>query len=186
MADSNNSISIASESDVAYVVHLQKVWSNQLGFLPKPALQRYIDNKATLLVQLNGQHAGYLNWQLTKKGLLRIVQIAIEPELLRGRLGTETMAYIEAAAKRGSCSVIRLCTRADIAATLFFREQHFQTTAIFERPTARRQRIIEWTKCLIDPLKLTDNLVTRKRKRLRQQQFAQPHVAHSRQVQATI
>ncbi len=180
MTDSaEHSISLASDSDLTYVLHLQRTWSNQVGFLPKPALQRYIDNKATLLVQLNGQHAGYLSWQLTKKGLLRLIQLAIDPELLRGKLGTDIMNYIEKAARKGSCSIVRFCSRSDLDCNVFFAERQYQTTAIFQHPTARRRPLIEWTKCLINPSALAAAIVTRNSSHVRRAQFTTPHVQHS-------
>ncbi len=182
MIDEAHSLHLAGDADLSYVLHLQKVWSNQVGFLPKPALQRYIDNRTTLLVRLNNQAAGYLSWQLTKKGLLRLIQLAVDPELLRGKLGTDVMDYIELAAKRGSCSVIRFCARTDLACNPFFQDRQYQTTAIYERPSARRRPLIEWTKCLINPMKLTEALISRSTKHVRRKQFPEPHVKHSRQV----
>lgn len=177
-SDGQHQIKIANNRDLSYVIHLQKTWSNQVGFLPKAALQRYIDNRATLLVHLNGQHAGYLSWQLTRKGLLRIIQIAIDPELLRGQLGTALVAYIEAAARRGSCSVIRCQTRIDLDVNLFANVRGYHPTAIFQSPTARRRPLIEWTKCLFDPVILTRALLNRKVRYHRKSPIPLAHIVH--------
>ena len=180
MSEDTHAMRIARPADLSFVLHLQRVWSNAVGFLPKPALERYIDNRATLLVQHNNQHAGYLSWTLTKKGLLHLHQLAIEPELLRGRCGTDIMQYIERAARKGHCSVIRFQSRIDLAANIFFNGAGFKTTAVFMHPTARRKPIIEWSKCLLDPSLLTDALIARNIRFKRRAPIPKPQLVHPR------
>lgn len=178
MPETEHNIRLATDIDLSFIVHLQRIWSNQVGFLPRPALMRYIDNRSTLLVELNKQHAGYLSWQLTRKGLLRLNQLAIDPALLRGKLGTDIVTYIEKAARRGSCSVVRFQTRIDLDANLFFNDLGYKTTAIYHRPTARRRPLIEWTKCLLDPAFLTQTLVSRKKRYQHRATTEPPTIQH--------
>lgn len=144
-------IALATADDVQYIVHLQKLWSNQVGFLPRCALQRYVDHQSTILVKESGQHAGYLNWTLTKKGLLRFIQVAIDPPLLRTALGTRLVRHIEAAARFNRCSLIRFQCRTDLDANLAWSALGFKPTALYQHQTARGLPSLEWTKLLLDP-----------------------------------
>lgn len=178
MLSKDHQVEIATNESLKFVEHLQRQWSNEVGFLPRSALKRYVQGGNVLLVRENQQYAGYLLWQLTKKGLLRVVQLAVEPELLRGRMGSDIMTYIEDAARRGSCSIVRLQTRIDIDANMFFNEIGYKTTAIFQRPTTRKRPLIEWTKTLTDVAELTDALVGRKIKWKRRKTVAEPSIIH--------
>ncbi len=180
VSNPTHKITIARSSDLSFVMHLQRTWSNQVGFLPKPALERYIDNRAILLVHENDQPAGYLSWQLTRKGLLRLMQIAVHPDLLRDRLGSDVMTYIETAAKKGHCSTVRFQTRIDLDANLFCNTLSYRPTAIFQHPTARKRPLIEWTKCLIDPCIITEALFTKSKRYQRRKAIPEPSIAHPR------
>lgn len=178
MGKTQHAIRLATLADLKYVEHLQRIWSNQVGFLPRAALTRYIDTRATLLICSNGQEAGYLSWQLTKKGLLRLMQLAVSPDLLRGKLGSDVVHYIERAARKGACSVIRFQTRIDLDANIFWNELGYKTTAVFQHPTARKRPLIEWTKCLLDATLLTEALLQRKKRYKRRTQFPTPTIKH--------
>lgn len=144
-------IRMAKPSDLSFVEKLQTVWSNNLGFLPRAALRGSIEAKRILLVMENGQPAGYLSWCANRKGMLHIVQVAIDPVLLRTTLGTKIMRTIERSARVGDCSIIRLCSRSNLTANLMWPELGFKTTAVFQRNSRRGLPLIEWTKPLIDP-----------------------------------
>lgn len=144
-------IRMANIADLAYVEHLQNVWSNNIGFLPRAALRGSLERKQTLVVMENGSPAGYLNWCANKKGQVHVIQVAIDPELLRTTLGTKIMRTIERSAIKGDCSIIRLCSRSNLTANLMWPELGFSTTAIYQRNTRRGLPLIEWTKQLIEP-----------------------------------
>jgi len=150
-------ITAAALEDLPYIVHLQRIWSNQVGFLPKSALERYIDSKNTLLVKERGQHAGYLNWTVTRNGLLRFIQIAIDPPLLRTALGTRLVNFTEDSARRNKCSLIRFQCRTDLFANHLWQALGFYPSAIYHRQTARRKPCLEWTKNLIEPSRFFPN-----------------------------
>jgi N-acetylglutamate synthase-like GNAT family acetyltransferase len=144
-------IRMAKPSDLTFVSDLQTRWSNNIGFLPRAALQQAIESNRTLLVFENGQHAGYLNWSANRKGAVHVTQVAIEPELLRTTLGTKIMRTIERSAVKGGCSIIRLASRSNLTANFFWPELGFATTAVFQRNSRRGLPLIEWTKLLVKP-----------------------------------
>jgi len=169
-------IRLANESDLTFVQHLQRTWSNNLGFLPTSALQRYLRLRQCLLVLENDTPAGYLNWSLSRKGLLRIIQVAIDPDLLRTTLGTKVMRHVERAAHRGHCSALRLTSRVDLPANQFWPILTFQPTAVLQPRTTRNQPHIEWTKPLLSPANIAAILTAPNRHPHTKRLHSQPYV----------
>lgn len=153
-------VRVARSSDLPFVVHLQKVWSDNVGFLTRAALREYIDSKQLLLVYENNAPAGYLSWTCTAKGLVRLQQVAIDAELLRTTLGTKIMRHISRAGIRGNCSIVRLRSRSDLPANLFWPELGFILTATFLNRTKRMLPLLEWTFPLYDPSSLAQGIIT--------------------------
>lgn len=146
-------IRIANARDLAYVVDLQRQWSNALGWLPRCAHKRYINAQRVLIATFNGQRAGFCNMIISKKGLLRLPQIAISTELLRQGVGSSLMDSLTGIATASRCSAIRLTTRADLDANLFWPTTGFEMTLMTYPDNARRQPLLEWTQSLMSPWK---------------------------------
>jgi len=153
-------VKLAVDSDLSFLVSLQRTWANNVGFLPKAALLRYVNLNQCLVVFKNGQHAGYVNWCARKDGLLTIPQVAIEPTLLRTTLGTKIVRTLKRAAKRGNCSHLRLRSRSDLPCNKFWPEHGFIPTTVIVRPTARGLPLIEWTCSLLEPAYIAHILAT--------------------------
>lgn len=144
-------VRLATEADLEFVVHLQKVHRIELGFLTRSALANYIRINQCLVVLENGQHAGYLNWNLHYKGLLRISQIAVSEEILRSKVGSTLQRFMQQAAERAKCGVMRAIPRGDIYATTFFHDQGYTPTGTFSQCNQREIPHIEFTKMLYVP-----------------------------------
>lgn len=144
-------VKFAVDNDLAYVVSLQRQWSNAVGFLPKSALQRYIHADQCLVARVNGQHAGYINWCCRPDGLLTIPQVAISPELLRSSLGSAIITTLKQAAVHGQCSHLRLKSRSDLECNQFWPRHGFVATSVVLRPSTRGLPLIEWTCSLLPP-----------------------------------
>ena len=176
---SRRSIRPATSTDLSYLEHLQAKWSNNLGFLPRPALQRYIDQHSILIVNEHTQHAGYLAWCMRTDGVVTIPQVAIEPELLRTTLGTRLLNRIARAAMNGHCSVLRLRSRSDLPANSFWPTQGFTITAVIARPTTRGLPIIEWSRPLLSPTDIATALNPNVRTRKIFRERPSPRLAHA-------
>jgi len=179
MPPSNRSIRPATPADLSFLEHLQAKWSNNLGFLPRPALQRYIDRHSVLIVNEHTQHAGYLAWCMRTDGVVTIPQVAIEPELLRTTLGTRLLNRIAKAATNGHCSVLRLRSRSDLPANSFWPTQGFAITAVIARPTTRGLPIIEWSRPLLSPTDIATALNPNVRTRKIFRQRPRPCLTHA-------
>lgn len=142
-------IVVGVPSDLNYLIHLQKKWSNNLGFLPKTALQRYLRNQQALVVHKNGEPAGYLLWDYSKRdNLIKIPQVAIEASLLRTGIGTLVMKQLETAATNSSCTVLRLRSRTDLEANNLWPTLGWFVSAVFYKQNARNLPVYEWTRQL--------------------------------------
>lgn len=156
----NRTVRTGTIRDLAYLSDLQSRWSQNVGFLPRCVLERYLDREQVYLVAENTQQAGYLIWTFRPDGLVRILQVAIEPELLRTTLGTKVMRSLERRAITGNCSVIRLKSRSDLPANQFWPMFGFKPTAVIARPSNRGLPLIEWTLQLLDPATIAHAIAT--------------------------
>lgn len=159
------SVRLIREQDLLYLTHLQRVWSHNLGFLPKQAHARYARLKQGLVVLENNTPAGYLIWTISRKRLLRIIQVAVEPELLRTTIGTKVMRTIERAAAKQQCSALRLTSMANLPANLFWPELGFHSTLILTPESRKGLPHIEWTKQLVTPADVVSAYTARARTR---------------------
>lgn len=154
---------MAQPSDLSFVEQLQRQWHDHVGFLPRAALVSYLEDSQLLIVYENDSPAGYLNWTCTNRGLVRLQQVAVEPEMLRSSIGSKIMNHIARAGVRGNCSIIRLRSRADLAANQFWPSLGFQLTATYLNPSKRMLPLIEWTRPLIDPFTVAAGFLDSKR-----------------------
>ena len=138
-------VKTASIRDLRFVVSLQRRWSNTVGFLPACTHQRYIEAGHVLIVLENDEPAGFLNFTITTKGLLRLPQVAIHPDLLRTTLGSKVMRTLIRHAERNQMGAIRLTSRSDLQANIFWPTLGFKPTAILTPRTRRNKPHIEWT-----------------------------------------
>lgn len=160
----DRSIRIATAADVDFVVSLQRAWSNALGFLPRCAHERYIDAGHVLIAMENGQNAGFVNFTVTPKGLVRIPQVAIHADLLRASIGSQLLRHLTIAARRGHCEAIRLTSRSDLAANLVWPTCGFHFTCLTRPASTRGYPLLEWTLPLYDPTEVALAFVTQARR----------------------
>lgn len=141
----DRTVRIAAKTDLRFIIELQRRWANSVGFLPACAHERYVEAHHVLLVLENDEPAGFLNFTVTPKGLLRLPQVAIHPQLLRTTLGSKIMRSLIRTAERTGMGAIRLTSRSDLQANLFWPTLNFKPTAILTPKTSRNKPHIEWT-----------------------------------------
>lgn len=165
---------------------MQKRWSNSVGFLPRCAFERYIEGQQILIVQENGEAAGYLSWTFRKDGIVRLPQVAIHPDLLRTTLGTRLLHRIETAARKGNCSLIRLRSRSDLHANSFWPSVGFTCTAVIAKPSIRGLPLLEWTKQLLPTNELAHLLTAGKRPKRLYKHRSKPCIDYGQLEAASI
>lgn len=145
----------ALPADLAFLLDLQRKWSNNVGFLPRACFERYTASGQILVVTENDTPAGYLSWTCDHRGLCRLPQVAVHPDLLRTTIGTKLLATIRRTALRNNCACLRLTSRSDLLANDFWPTIGFRCTAILTPQTTRNRPLLEWTLPLISADALT-------------------------------
>lgn len=141
----SHDIQIATPNDLPYLHRLQKIWGKNLGYLHKAILHNLIDARCAWTIDHNTQDAGYMLIYPRKSGILRVVQLAIEPELLRTTLGTQLMETLITAAAQHGATTIRLESRQDLHANDFWPTLGFTHTATTRSKNPNIPLKLEWT-----------------------------------------
>lgn len=142
-------IRVAGPADLHYILHLQRTYSNHLGFLTTQAHREYIARQGVLLTLENDEPCGYINFRISPRGLIRIPQIACDPEVLRTSIGTKLINHLRSQATEAHCYLLRALSRTDTPAHLFLPAVGFKPTAIFPRPSTRALPVVEWSLSLL-------------------------------------
>ena len=144
-------LTIAQESDLKYVIALQKKHTGELGFLPAGALSAYVQMSQLLIAHENDEPCGYV---VGRK------QLRYDP-----RIAPITQACIQFDAQRrhhGFALVCRVCTdailrhqelvqcwcAADIEANSFWEAAGFTEICEEERGNTRKRKLKLWRKPL--------------------------------------
>jgi N-acetylglutamate synthase-like GNAT family acetyltransferase len=144
-------IRLATARDLAYVLHLQRRFSNELGFLPTPAIEWYLDNRRVRLAIENGQPAGYtlgrssLRWN---RQITPITQAAIDFDAQRRMAGLDLVGHVENEARQAGQSALQAMCREDLDARHFWLAAGFEQIATFQPATSRGRAIICFRKSL--------------------------------------
>lgn len=145
---STPTIRLACHKDLTFVDKIQKLHRNSVGFLNRSALEAYIHAGHCTLIHCNGWEAGYVIHPPNTNGITRLAQIAIHPDVLRSTLGTQLMATVEASAIMEAQTAIRLRSRQDLDANLFWPKLGYTLTAIHTAQGRKNLPRYEWTRHL--------------------------------------
>lgn len=144
-------------SDLKFVDALQKRFSNQVGFLPRPAITQYLDAGQVRIIAENGSPAGYILGRpsLAWQPLLRpIFQACIAMDAQRRHLGLMLLKQIEAETIASGQIGIQANCAADIEANEFWKAAGFSLICHLNPSNARGRDIVCWRKPLIRKIPL--------------------------------
>ncbi len=141
----DDTVSLATPDDLPYIVWLQKRWSHAVGFLTRATLRSYLEDRRVIILHRNALEAGYLAYRHTHRGILRIIQTAVDHDLLRSTLGSQALSMLVAIATHQHASIIRLKCRANLDANRFWNASGFLMTAILDVANTRGHPLLEWT-----------------------------------------
>jgi GNAT superfamily N-acetyltransferase len=150
-ANPSRSVTLATTAQLSFLLDLQKKFSNQLGFLPRQAIQEYVDTRRVLIARENGEPAGYLLAPRRLASLphvVPLVQTAIAFDAQRRGLGLLLVDVVTAWAISDGRSMLQAWCRADLTANDFWRSAGFFPVAQRRTPNARRQPLILWRRPL--------------------------------------
>lgn len=146
--------------DVTYALSLAKKFTDNLGFLPRPAVEFYAMNGGAWQVNQNGQPAGFVIAAWTQKVSPRtacIYQAAVQLDAQRIHLGLALISHVcDEAASRGSHEIVCWCA-ADLQANYFWRAAEFTLMQTAEGGRRRKRHMLLWAKRLAHDRDTTTN-----------------------------
>lgn len=149
---SNAAVVRGIPTHVSAIVHLQKKFSNQLGFLPTKALEWYLENQHVGVAKENGEPVGYVLGRPAFKyqPLMRpITQAAVFLDAQRRHHGLALVnAVCEKAANAGQIVVQASCA-ADIDAVDFWHDAGFYPIGHHQLENARGREVIVFRRLLV-------------------------------------
>ena len=143
----------ATAKDLPFVLSLQKKFSNQIGFIPKPTVERYLEAGKVFRGDLNEQEAGFLLLRETpcqNPEVFSIVQAAVKLDAQRHSLGFCLTGRAEKAAKESGGKLIQAACREDLDSNYFWRAAGFTLVAMRAGGQARGQRVLLWRKAVLE------------------------------------
>jgi hypothetical protein len=149
----------ANLEDLKFIISLQKKFSNQIGFVPQPAIERYLASGLILRGDLNDQEAGYLLVRETpcqQPGCFSIVQAAVRLDAQRHSLGLKLVQTAEENALFSAGKMIQAACREDLEANRFWQASGFSLIAWRPGGKARAQRVLLWRKQLESSAQLNE------------------------------
>lgn len=141
----------ATAKDLAFIEHLQRTFSNQLGFLPRAALEEYITRQSVTLAEQNDQPSGYilgLEAMRYDRRIRPITQAAICMDAQRRRQGLALVSHIAAIALLDGQQIVQCWCANDIEAMEFWPAAGFKAVAIRSPHNARGRNLTLWRKAI--------------------------------------
>lgn len=155
--DPQPEIRIATPKDQKFIDSLALKYARNVGFLPRPALDWYIEAGCVRLVLENGLPAGYflsrmfLRWNAA---IRPITQTAICFDAQRMHLGAALVADAEESSCQAGQMALAAHVRDGLEANAFFEALGFEKICQLDPRAARRKLINVWRKQLT-PLRPT-------------------------------
>lgn len=141
----------ATPADLSFILQLQKRFSNELGFLPKIALEWYLENHRVLLATENDEPAGYvlgrdlLRWN---PAIRPITQAAIQFDAQRRGAGLALVRRTEDEGREAGQVATQACCREGIDANDFWQLAGYEKICQLTPQTKRNQPMNIWRKQL--------------------------------------
>lgn len=150
----NYTVRLATETDLPFVMALQRRNRESVGGLPSPAIEERIRRRTLLLGVLNGEPCGYLMFDYGVDDVLRIPQACIQYDARRRHYGEQLVGVM--LNSYPNASEMRLRCAADIDANVFWRALGFVCVGT-TRGGTRRGRILNlWQRWMDSRLFVAD------------------------------
>ena len=148
---------IATGADTTYVDSLQKRFAAAVGFLPKIAIQNYIDAGCVHLAVENDDPAGYI---LSKRRLVwqpqlrSITQACVAMDAQRRHHGLALLEKISAEARADGVVALQACCAVGLESNEFWAAAGFRPIVHMTPSNVRGREVICWRKPLVKKLPL--------------------------------
>lgn len=132
-----------------YWLHLSRLHSDELGFLPAPAVAQLIDRGRLLLELENNEPCGFLLHGPARR-VLRVYQTCIQVDARRIHHALHLVADLRARALAGGSRAIVLHCAEDLDANAFWRAAGFTLVGKRRKSTTRERDQLKWMLPLCD------------------------------------
>lgn len=137
----------ATIADLSYLNHLQQTLSHSVGYTPRGALKDRIERRRIIVLEHNGQAAGYINHTHRVDQVTHISQVCVDPQIWRTRAGTLIMRTIAQASRDAGSVAITLRSAMDLECNRFWPILGFTPHGIIE---GQRRYLTAWALALTD------------------------------------
>lgn len=134
----------ATPQDLSYLLHLQKRFSNQIGYIPRAGYAGKIDNRQAWLILENDDPAGMLIATHRRDRRTHITQAAVDLDLQRSLHGARGLAYLAQAARFAGSVSFSCSVRCGLDAHAFWRACGFSPVRVRPGGKARRKDLIDY------------------------------------------
>ena len=138
-------IRLASIKDLMYVVGLQNKFSNQLGFLPRQALEEHLKAGFVTMALENSEPAGYIlvrNRVNSARWCRPITQIAVQMDAQRRHIGLRLLNDLEKVSRSDLMEGLQCWVRDGLEAVEFFESAGFELIGSRDPQSARQRRLL--------------------------------------------
>jgi hypothetical protein len=142
---------LAAESDLPYMMALQRSNRESVGGLPLPALAERVERAAAFIGLVNGDPISYILCDV-RGGVFRIPQACVQYDARRREFGQQLVSA--AFSFYSPFAEVRLRCAADLEANLFWRAMGFECVGVVPGG-ARRGRLINLWQMWLEPSLLT-------------------------------
>jgi len=142
----------ATTRDLPFLLSLARKYSNEIGFIPATAVEKYIENGWVQMATENDADAGYVLARPPSRRephIARIIQTAVSFDAQRRAHGMELVERVAQTAVVAGATILQACVRRDIEANAFFLAAGFTAVAMRSAPTARAQAHVIWRRPLV-------------------------------------
>lgn len=108
------------ESDLDYIVALMSRLNDSVGFCPRGAIAERIETRRIVVVEENGEPAGYVNFTNRRDRTTHISQVAVDPAIWRTTAGTSIVSTILRSATQAGSQLVTLRSALDLPANDFW------------------------------------------------------------------
>lgn len=110
----------ATSSDVPYLYKLQNDLHDYVGYCPRGGLEQRAGDGRLIVIEENGDPAGFLNFTHRRDRTTHVSQLAVDPQIWRTTAGTDTMRLLVQGAIAAGSRQITLRTALGLPANLFW------------------------------------------------------------------
>lgn len=142
---SHAAVRTATLADLSFIEHLQRKFSNHVGFLPRAALVEYVDAGGVTLIEENGDPAGYVAFRRRLRSLKwcrPITQACVAMDAQRRHLGLRLLDHVHAVAYGDLLEATQCWIAEDLKEVQFFIAAGFQVIGRRKPHNARSRSLL--------------------------------------------